>query len=256
MNVVEGFGFVLVLSGFVIGCRFEPSEDSVSNSPPAFDDTKESTWTLQPGWGLELNAPCSIDFWANDEETGHFYLVRTSEGKSITAPGFPETWRRARRTGKPRAGIHAFVLGEPAIEQAIWFLSHTSSDDWGELPPVLDLESLWVENGMSTKACEREWLRWLRRVEAVMDCRPILKMGSEFANRHIQDTLFNRYPLWLSDWSSELQNVPKIWEETGWTFASAPPLEKGQISPDGGQPILCRATPNFPFVQPSSPAHE
>jgi len=253
MNFFKGCGQASVLLGFVTGCMVESPVDAEPISVPA---RRGSALTMQSGLGFELTAPCPAEFWADDLGNGYFYLVHTSVGTDSTTSGFPETWRDARRTGRPRAGIHAFVLGEAAIDQAIWFLSHTSSDDWGELPPVLDLESSWVEKGMSTKACEREWLRWLRRVEAVMGCRPILKMSSEFANQHIQDTLFHRYPLWLSDWESDAQHVPKIWKDMGWAFAPAPTLGKGPICSDGARSVLCQAVPNFSHVQHFPSAHE
>ena len=207
----------------LMGCATAeaPPPPSASEGATPAPHTLESAVprdTLYEGIGVDISHHQDTVDWPLLAGATDFAFVKASGGLDYTDPMFPHNWRASAASGLPRGAYHFFYTNDDPVQQAIWFLSHLSSDDWGDLPPVLDIESHSLQSDLTPEDLDGQILRWLRRVEAVTGQRPIIYTGANFAAQYLTDTLLQRYPLWLAQYEVDTPRVPEIWAENGWTF--------------------------------------
>lgn len=209
------FATALALLFNSCGDAVQPPAPSHSDAPAVPERAPE---ILTSGLGVDISHHQDTVDWTVLSGAADFAFIKASGGLDYTDPMFPDNWRASAKADIPRGAYHFYYTNDDPIAQAKWFLSHLSSDDWGDLPPVLDIESHSLKNDLKPEALDGQILKWLRRVEAVTGQRPIIYTGANFAAEYLTDTLLQRYPLWLAQYDVDTPRVPNIWAESGWTF--------------------------------------
>lgn len=153
--------------------------------------------------------------WPKVAESGvRFAFIKAMDGLVAVDGMFGTNWNAARVAKVERGAYHFFRAEQDAEQQAKLFISRLS-DDWGELPPVLDFEMLGKATAeQALKAAEH----WMQLVEEASGRRPILYTCSSFWRAQVNDShSFSTYPLWIANYTTLVQPMlPSGWKQ--WTF--------------------------------------
>jgi lysozyme len=143
-----------------------------------------------------------------------FAFIKASEGSSITDAMFRRNWEWARAHGIRRGAYHFFRPECEAEKQAEQF-SRALDPDPGELPPVLDLETL---GRLNPNALILRAIEWMQLIKSHLSRLPILYTGSAFWRFTMNNSgVFSSYPLWIAHYTSGPKPlVPNAWST--WTF--------------------------------------
>lgn len=153
-----------------------------------------------------------------------FVFMKATEGGDHADITFPFNFDQARRYGFIRGAYHFFTPKTDPHKQADFFI-RTVSLTAGDLPPVLDVETLGKSTPQELKVAVKTWLD---RIEAHYGVKPILYTSYKFKTRYLNDSIFNTYPYWIAHYyvdsvkyagpwhfwqHTDVGNVPGIKEE-------------------------------------------
>ncbi len=168
----------------------------------------------------------AIDWQAVAAEGPAFVYLKASEGIDDADPSFAGHWRQLGALGLPRGAYHFFVTEDDPEQQARFFLS-VARPAAGDLPPVVDVETLGRDTVRPVAPALR---RFLELVEHETGKTPIIYTGARFWNAHF-DASFARFPLWVAEYGVDEPTLPAGWAEwLLWQFqgdATIPGVEKG-----------------------------
>ena len=153
--------------------------------------------------------------WSKARTAGiSFAFIKATEGLTGKDPMFQRNWTACRNLEVLRGAYHFYRPQSDPVGQARQFLE-TLKDDPGEIPPVLDLESLGSSSPDDMIAGAR---RWMRIIETEFDCKPILYTGSAFWRFTLRNSaVFADHPLWIAHYTSGPKPLlPNAWPR--WTF--------------------------------------
>lgn len=139
----------------------------------------------------------------------HFVFMKATEGGDYGDDAFRTHFAEARRHGFIRGAYHYFIPQTDPLKQADFFI-HTVQLDSGDLPPVLDVETIGKESVQDLKTAVK---KWLDRVEAHYGVKPILYTSYKFKTRYLNDSVFNTYPYWIAHYY-----VDSVRYEGQWHF--------------------------------------
>lgn len=129
----------------------------------------------------------------------NFVFIRVSDGTDSPDERFAENWTQARAGGLLRGAYQYFRPSEDPVAQARIFLHAVRRLRPGDLPPVLDVETL---DDLPAKNVVVQMQQWLTYVAKRTGRTPIL-----YTNVSTWDALgspdFSGYPLWLARWEAE-----------------------------------------------------
>lgn len=161
-----------------------------------------------------------------------FCFIKATEGSSYVDPYFQANWSGSAAAGLSRGAYHFGRASNDAIAQAQLFYNTVTADGAlgpGDLPPVLDLETL---DGQPPVEVLQWTLAFLAKADALFGRRTVVYTGAGFW-QSLQDlpgceVLASR-PLWLAAYSAHPQ-VPPPW--SSWTF-----WQYSDGSANGGSPV-------------------
>src|SRR5258708_10150307 len=156
-------------------------------------------------FGIDISAFAVPNDWKAVSNQGvKFVFVKASENGFADAK-FSVNWQGAKAVAMLRGAYHFFhPEAGNAAGQAAKFIQTVGADK-GELPPILDLETVYVNgNPISLPigaALAALVLDWLTRVENAFGRKPMIYTSAEFVRSHslIAPWLVN-YPLWLAQY--------------------------------------------------------
>ena len=140
-----------------------------------------------------------------------FAFVKATEGQDFVDSLFCYNWEELARWGLKRGAYHFFRGYGCGMEQAVHFLQ-TVDMRVGDLPPVLDLETL---DGIPEQYVVEEALIWLQMVEQIVGIRPIVYTNQRFYDRFLAKTPLRNYPLWIARYAEE---IPLLSDGNQWSF--------------------------------------
>ncbi|MFB7590222.1 GH25 family lysozyme [Streptomyces sp. NPDC056169] len=170
--------------------------------------------------------------WKRVARSNSFAFLKATQGSSYRDPWFVRDHKAVAATSLMRAPYHFFdpKSTRDGAAQADHFVRTARAAGYtgsraGELPPVLDVESVWV-NGKEVcpKALRADQLRaFLQRVKTAFKVTPIVYTRASFVNDCMggNGKVFQGYPLWLARYGSgakEPQNVPGAGAWTFWQY--------------------------------------
>ena len=147
---------------------------------------------------------------ARDIRPVGFVFIKASEGASMKDPDFRENWKSARRSGIRRGAYHFFRSSKDGAEQARNFISAVGPLAAGDLPPVLDIET--IHRGCTKKLLNERALKWLKIVEAHYGVRPVVYASATFAKDNLCDEIRNDYEIWVAHYGKDRPSYE------GWTW--------------------------------------
>lgn len=139
--------------------------------------------------------------------------MKATEGGDHADDTFPFNFDQAHRYGFIRGAYHFFSPKTDPLKQADFFI-RTVQLIPGDLPPVLDVETI----GKSTPHDLRIAVKtWLDRIELHYGVKPILYTSYKFKNRYLSDSVFNTYPYWIAHYyvdSVKYEGPWHFWQHT------------------------------------------
>jgi lysozyme len=155
-------------------------------------------------FGLDISGYTTVNNWNTVASQGvKFVFVKASEN-GFTDPAFGQHWQNAKNVGILRGAYHFFHPEADPAHQADVFIAAVGADK-RELPPVLDLESVYV-NGVAIALPAGDAMVsvvkvWLDRVESAFGRKPMIYTSYSFVNsQRISAPWLINYPLWLAQY--------------------------------------------------------
>lgn len=191
-----------------------------------FTQERESTFTVYPGFGIampdgypihgidvsryqkRINWPVVKQMAERDIRLG-FAFIKATEGMSFTDAQFKRNWRKIKESNIPRGAYHYLTSRGSGKKQAAHFINTVDLLP-GDLPPVLDVETL---DGGSVEQMQRFVAEWLQAVESHYNVKPIIYSNAAFYNTYL-DGKFSDYPLWVAHYLE--QHEPRV--KRHWNF--------------------------------------
>ncbi len=204
---------LLVLAISLLACCGDPG-------PEAWDPGQETdlyglnvcpAGPVTPGidvskWQGDIN-------WSKVAGAGiRFAFIRVSDGLQYPDPKFLNNWDQAKAAGVVRGAYQYFRAGQDAVEQAEYLLDEMGALEEGDLPPVLDIETM---DGQSSATVAAKIGTWIDVVEGALGVKPIIYTSMGFW-ASMGTTEFSSYPLWVANWETDCPLMPAGWNE--WVF--------------------------------------
>jgi lysozyme len=154
-----------------------------------------------------------------------FVLIKATEGDDLQDTFFKNNWAGAKSAGLLRGAYHFFRCNVDPVIQADYFINFVkSTNDIGELPPCLDIETTEEKTKGEIVPMVKVWLD---RVEAAFGRKPIIYSNYFFLKDNLSEanleppTWAKDYPLWLAQYldaysDSSQPDLPPGWAK--WTF--------------------------------------
>ena len=139
-----------------------------------------------------------------------FAFVKATEGATFYDSIFCYNWEQIKRVGMKRGAYHFFRPTIPAKIQAENFIQAVHMG-YGDLPPVLDVETL---DGVSKKALLSSLKEWIHLIEIEYEIRPIIYTNVRFYNKYLAGH-FSDYPLWIARFNNR---QPRLADGKEWHF--------------------------------------
>lgn len=168
-----------------------------------------SGWVAGPDWGAVSNQGVK------------FVFVKASENTSADLK-FSQHWQGSKNVGMLRGAYHFFhPEANNSTQQANAFIQAVGADK-GELPPILDLEQIYVNGNPISLPVGNAMLalikQWLDPVESAFGRKPMIYASAFFLNQQgVNASWLINYPLWVAQYPyvpgtsaeySNLQTMP------------------------------------------------
>lgn len=161
--------------------------------------------------GIDVSHYQSEIHWDTIADQGiHFAFVKASEGITLNDPLYCHNWDEIQRVGIRRGAYHFFRPAIPARQQAHNFMNWVELD-YGDMPPVLDVEVL---DGVSKTTLLAGVKTWLFTTEIHYGIKPILYTNLKFYNKYLAGH-FEDYPVWIARYNSR---TPTLSCGRDWQF--------------------------------------
>ncbi len=141
-----------------------------------------------------------------------FAFIRVSHSLEFFDPQFDTNWANARAAGVHAGVYQYFEPDEDPVAQADLLLDSMGPLMPGDLPPVIDVESVAGQSGAQIEAAVAAWID---HVEAELGVKPIIYSNGYFWQDNVGSDAFGDYPLWIAHYGTECPNTPSPW--TDWT---------------------------------------
>jgi lysozyme len=185
-----------------------------------FNRDYENNFTLYPGFGIQMpddfaihgidvskyqkriNWPMVKQMKEKDIRLG-FAFMKATEGVKLVDAEFKRNWTKTKANNLPRGAYHFFIAYKSGKQQANHFIKTVMLEP-GDLPPVLDVETL---NGASVAEMQKNVAEWLEVVENHYGVKPIIYSNASFYNNYLENK-FSEYPLWVAHYLE--RNKPRV----------------------------------------------
>ncbi|MFT4923982.1 MAG: lysozyme [Phenylobacterium sp.] len=144
-----------------------------------------------------------------------FAIAKATGGETYTDPNFHNNWHGMRENGIIRGAYHFFYAGDDPVDQALNYLKTVGSFKKTDMPPLLDVE---ITDGVAADELLKRVLVWLAEVEKRTGRIPIVYSDVYFGQTYLTSPELAKYPLWIADYSADVQGVPSPWQQKGWSL--------------------------------------
>ena len=170
----------------------------------------DSLMVLTDASGKTMNSKIE----ARDIKPVSFVFIKATEGSTMKDKHFRKHWEAAGMHGVRRGAYHFFRSSKNPENQAKNFIRTVGELNPGDLPPVLDIET--IHSGCSYKTLNDRVLRWLETIEEHYGCKPIVYSSARFINDILSDDIKDNYPIWVAHYEADIPGYEgwKIWQFT------------------------------------------
>ena len=150
--------------------------------------------------GFDVSRYEVVTDWNAVKAAGYaFGSTRATVGDYYTDPTFDSYWHGMKTAGILRMAYHVLVPDRPQ-SQINRFIDLVRTD-WGELPPVLDLE---LDREVDRKVITDKTLYCLNALEKACGRKPIVYTTANFITNHLLPTVnLGGYPLWVANYTTK-----------------------------------------------------
>jgi lysozyme len=156
-----------------------------------------------------------IDWQKIKDAQVSFVYDKATQGSTYKDPKYLKNKAGAQAVSLLHGSYHFFTSNEDAKEQAAHFVSVVDYN-FGNLPPVLDLEQGSIKGVVDVPSFQKEVLIWLKEVENKLDIKPIIYTNHPFGEQYLNHSEFVNFELWIAEYGVEKPKIPPIWQEKGW----------------------------------------
>ena len=213
--------------------RTSDFEGTPTYPEPPVDPDPDPDPPVDPNTKYEVNG-IDISHWQGSfdgeisEENGNdFVIIKASDGFALhpnsadplVAESFAPYTREAILSNHFVGAYHFFQPSVSAARQALAFLRALEMVEEQNLPPILDLEATV---NTTKELFQGMVLEWLNIVEDQTGQVPMLYTNTSYYDLWLSDPRFDKYPLWIANWSDYL-TMPSLpfrrdtWELWQWT---------------------------------------
>jgi len=162
----------------------------------------------------------NVDWNTVASQNFHFTFLKASEGLQHTDPKFPVNWASAKTSGLVRGAYHFFRADKSAESQLENFASEVALQA-GDLPPVLDIETL---DGASREELIAGVRTWLYLAEIKYGVKPVIYTNLKFYYRYLAGQ-FDDYPYWMARYGSKEPTIGPSMKPAFWQYG-----DRGRIA--------------------------
>ena len=144
-----------------------------------------------------------------------FVFIKATEGKDIVDRYFKYNFYKSRMNGIVRGAYHFYSTLSSAKEQAHFFCRTVQLEE-GDLPPVLDVETI---GNLTKDQLQSELITWLNIVEDYYKIKPIIYSSHSFYKDKLNNPVFDSYPLWIAHYyidSLRYNGDWRFWQHTDY----------------------------------------
>ena len=127
-------------------------------------------------------------------------LIKATEGITLEDSEFAKNWSNASDHNVKRGAYHFFRTSKDPAAQAKNFISTVGPLSTGDLPPVLDLET--IHKGCTGQQLSDKALVWLKAVESHYGLKPVVYTGDSFLRTYLSKEITDNYPIWIARYNS------------------------------------------------------
>lgn len=169
-----------------------------------------------------------VDWDAMAQAGKKFCFIKCTEGIKYYDPQFSRNWLLSWRAGLIVGAYHFFHPAQDPVAQALYFLRAKGPTASGELPPVIDFETL---DGVVGRVATADARTCLRTIEERTGRMPMVYGSPGFFEALAGLQGFEEYPLWVAHYGVPEPRIPEPWRSAGktWSF--------WQTSDNGGMDI-------------------
>lgn len=150
----------------------------------------------------------------------HYVFIRATAGSDKVDSKFRENWKKAQKENLICGAYHYYRPNENSIEQAKNFIN-TVKLKKGNLPPVLDIESL--PKTQSLDSLKIGLRRWLEYVEKHYKIKPIIYSGERYYQDFLEDEFEDDYTFWIANYNPWKETMDDEW--LFWQFTEKAVIE-------------------------------
>ncbi len=210
------YGYVLKIASATWFWLRHPGEDQNYRTYESFNIKIPKKYTIH---GIDVSYYQGKIDWPKVkamQEDGvkvNFAFIKATEGLLNVDPYFQRNWREAPKAGLKVGAYHFFRPKRSGLWQANFFLQ-TVNIEKGDLPPVVDIESL---DGVSPAKMRKELNAFIIQVEVKTKVRPIIYSGLKFYRDHLMG-YYDGYPFWVAHYHQPKLKIPsntwKFWQHS------------------------------------------
>lgn len=152
----------------------------------------DSLYVMTDSKGRTVRDP----FKAKDIKPVSFVFIKATEGAGFKDEDFQKNWKAAGQSSLRRGAYHFFRSSKDGEAQARNFISAVGDLRTGDLPPVLDIET--IHRGCSKKQLNDRALQWLEIVCERYGKKPIVYASDSFLRDYLSKEITDNYPLWIA----------------------------------------------------------
>ncbi|RZK59852.1 MAG: glycoside hydrolase family 25 protein [Pedobacter sp.] len=210
------YGYVLKIASSAWFWLRHPNEDKNYRTYESFNIKIPKKYTVH---GIDVSYYQGKIDWTkvkameDDDVKITFAFIKATEGLLSVDPYFQRNWREAPKAGLKVGAYHFFRPKRSGLWQANFFLQ-TANFEKGDLPPVVDIESL---DGVSPEKMRKELNAFIIQVEEKTKVKPIIYTGLRFYKDHLLG-YYDKYPFWVAHYHQPklklANNAYKFWQHS------------------------------------------
>ncbi len=152
-----------------------------------------------------------------------FAFIRATAGRDKIDTNFDYNWLHSKKNGLIRGAYHYYRPHENSVQQATFFIKNVRLQK-GDLPPVLDIES--IPDNQSIDSLKVGLKRWLDLVDKHYQIKPIIYTNQRYFEDFLEED-FREYQFWIANYNFFVEEMQDDW--LFWQFT-----EKASIDGIGG----------------------
>ena len=140
-------------------------------------------------------------------------LIKATEGITLKDSDFASNWSSALNHNVKRGAYHFFRSSKDPSAQARNFIGTVGRLSPGDLPPVLDIET--IHKGFTGKQLSDKALVWLKAVEKHYGVKPVVYTSDWFLKTYLTKDITDNYPIWIARYNT---TPPEFSDWILWQF--------------------------------------